>query len=210
MMCSDEHSKRRGRLSKANKAKGQEKGRFTVSALTFAEMPRNNLSEVAFMGRSNAGKSSLINALLGVKVAHTSSTPGRTQRINFFAMPSWYIVDLPGFGYAKTSKAQRQRFGQAVEEYLTTRQALVAGVLIQDVRRDPEDEEQMVVAWADSRNILLIVAASKMDRLNRREQAERHRALEVQYGRPVHLISSRTGEGLDQIKAAIRGLGLTF
>lgn len=193
---------------KGGPPKGPGRGALVTSALTIAEMPQDGKSEVAFMGRSNAGKSSLINALVGSKVAHTSSTPGRTQRINFFSMISWYIVDLPGFGYAKVSKQDRQTFGQAVETYLTERQPLVAGVLIQDVRRDPEEEEAMVVHWAASRNIMLVVAASKMDRLNRTEQQERKHALETAYGRPVFLVSNRTGEGIDQVKDALRGLGL--
>lgn len=194
--------------SKAKSGLGVSRGQLVTSALGLAEMPQTGLSEIAFMGRSNAGKSSLINALVGAKVAHTSSTPGRTQRINFFQMPSWYIVDLPGFGYAKVSKAARESFGQAVEQYLTERQTLVGGVLIQDARRDPEEEEAMVVHWAADRNVLLIVAASKMDRMNRQEQAERKEALETQYGRPVFLVSNRTGEGLNQVRDALRGLGL--
>ena len=117
------------------------RGRLVASALTPAEMPPPKSSEVAFMGRSNSGKSSLINALVGAKIANTSSTPGRTQRINFFQMPAWLMVDLPGFGYAKVSKAERARFGEAVEQYLTTRQPLIAAVLIQDARRDAEAEE---------------------------------------------------------------------
>ncbi|MCL5115625.1 MAG: ribosome biogenesis GTP-binding protein YihA/YsxC [Firmicutes bacterium] len=201
-------------MAKKQKKKGgpgsSQRGQIVASALTAAEMPAPSLSEVAFMGRSNAGKSSLINALVGSKVAHTSSTPGRTQRINFFSMPSWWIVDLPGFGYAKVSKSNREMFGQAVEDYLTNRQSLVAGVLIQDVRRDPEEEEAMVVHWAAERNIMLIVVASKMDRLNRREQDERKKALEEQYGRPIFLVSNRTGEGLDQVREALKGLGLTI
>ena len=192
------------------KEKGKGKGQLIASALTAAEMPRDGLSEVAFMGRSNAGKSSLINALVGTKIAHTSGTPGRTQRINFFAMPAWYIVDLPGFGYARASHSVRESFGQAVEDYLTTRQPLVGGVLIQDARRDAEEEEKMVVRWADSRNVFLVVAASKMDRMNRAEQHERHEKLEEQYQRPVLLVSNRTGEGLDGVKSAIRGLGLSI
>lgn len=185
-------------------------GDLVTSALTLEEMPKTGLSEIAFLGRSNAGKSSLINALLKKKVAHTSNTPGRTQRINFFAMPSWYIVDLPGFGYAKVSKDERARFGMAVEDYLTTRQPLVGAVLIQDARRDPEEAEFMVVQWARERNVLLVVAASKMDRMNRQEQKERQAALDEQYGLSVNLISSRTGEGMDAIKAAIHGLGLSI
>lgn len=187
------------------------RGMIVASALDMREMPPDQgPPEVAFMGRSNAGKSSLINRLVGAKVAHTSGTPGRTQRINFFHMPGWYIVDLPGFGYAKVSKESREIFGQAVEGYLTGRQALVAAVLIQDARRNPEEEEAMVVHWAADRNILLVVAASKMDRLNRREQAERHQVLEEAYGRPVFLVSSRTGEGMDQVKGALKGIGLNL
>lgn len=184
------------------------KNNMVASALTADEMPQTGWPEVAFMGRSNAGKSSLINQLAKSKVAHTSGTPGKTQRIHFYAMSGWYVVDLPGFGYAKVSKVERERFGEAVETYLTTRQPLIAGVLIQDVRRDPADEEQMVVEWASQRNILLIIAASKVDKLSRQERAAREAVLQEAYRRPVFLISNRTGEGIDQIRQAIRGLGL--
>lgn len=185
-----------------------QRGRLVASALTPAEMPKDGRTEVAFLGRSNAGKSSLINALVGARVAHISNTPGRTQRINFFAMPQWYLVDLPGFGYAKVAKTERARFGQAVEQYLTERQPLVAGVLIQDARRDPQEEELMVVRWAASRNIFLTVVASKIDRMNKSEQKERQIALDASYGRPVLLISNRTGEGMGLVRQAIKGLGL--
>jgi GTP-binding protein len=184
------------------------RGRLAASALSFAEMPADGWTEVAFMGRSNAGKSSLINTLLGERAAHVSNTPGRTQRINFFAMGKWYLVDLPGFGYAKVSKSERSRFGQAVERYLTERQTLAAGVLIQDARRDPQEEEHMVVDWAASRNILLVIVASKIDRMNRAEQSERHQALNAQYGRPVLFVSNRTGEGIQAVRQVIVGLGL--
>ncbi|PSR22093.1 MAG: ribosome biogenesis GTP-binding protein YsxC [Sulfobacillus acidophilus] len=187
---------------------GGSRGGLVASALSFEEMPTNGWTEVAFMGRSNAGKSSLINALLGARVAHVSNTPGRTQRMNFFAMVQWYLVDLPGFGYAKVSKSDRVRFGQAVEQYLTQRQPLVAGVLIQDARRDPQEEEHMVVDWANSRNILLVVVASKIDRMNRTEQQERQSVLDAQYGRRVLLVSNRTGEGVPAVREAIKGLGL--
>lgn len=181
---------------------------LAASALAPSEMPKDGLTEVAFMGRSNAGKSSLINRLMGTKVAHISATPGRTQRMNFFLMSGWYLVDLPGFGYAKVGRDTRERFGQAVESYLTERQQLIAGVLIQDARRDPEVEEEMVVRWAASRNVFLVVVGSKMDRLNRAEQRARKEALETIYGRPVLLVSNRTGEGIDQVKYLLRGLGL--
>lgn len=193
-----------------SKAPPKGRGQIVASALTVSEMPRDGLTEVAFMGRSNAGKSSLINALVKAKIAHTSGTPGRTQRINFFLMDRWYLVDLPGFGYARVSKREREIFGGAVEEYLTSRQTLVAGILIQDARRDPEEEEAMVVHWAADRNILLVVVASKADRLNKTEQRQRHQALSEQYGRPVLLVSNRTGEGIEGVRQAILGLGLSI
>lgn len=186
------------------------KGNMVANALDFSEMPKTNLPEIAFLGRSNAGKSSLINRLVGAKVAHTSATPGKTLRIHFYEMPKWYIVDLPGFGYAKVSKTERETFGQAIEQYLTERQPLIAGVLIQDIRRNPQEEEDMVVQWASSRNVLLIVAASKMDKLNRAEQKERLAHLNAVYPFPVYAMSSRTGEGIAAIQQAIGGLGLSL
>lgn len=185
------------------------KGTLVASCLSLGEMPTTGLTEMAFMGRSNAGKSSLINRLVGAKIAHTSSTPGRTQRINFFQMPGWYIVDLPGFGYARVSKTARERFGQATEHYLMTRQPLVGGFLIQDVRRDPEEDERMVVEWALQRNVYLVVVASKMDKLNRAEQQARQERLDRLYGREVLLVSNRTGEGMGRVKDALRQVGLS-
>ncbi len=183
---------------------------FVTSALYPKEMPTDDKIELAFMGRSNAGKSSLINRLVGTKIAHTSGTPGRTQRLNFFAMKGWYIVDLPGFGYAKVSKAQREIFGQAVETYLTTRQPLIGGILIQDVRREPEEEELMVMKWAYDRNLYLAVVASKVDKLNQSERIERRKRLEAVYGAGVYFVSNRTGEGISEVKGAILGLGLAI
>ncbi len=184
------------------------KGDLAASALAATEMPAEGLPEFAFLGRSNSGKSSLINGLVGSKVARESQTPGKTTRLHFYRMSEWYLVDLPGFGYAKRSKADRAFFGQAVETYLTTRQPLLGGLLIQDCRRDPEEEEAMVVQWADESNRFLVVVANKMDKLNRREQGERLRALENAYGRQVLMVSAKFKEGLDPVRSAIRGLGL--
>lgn len=182
---------------------------MVVSALTEREMPGDGKPELAFLGRSNSGKSSIINAVVGHRIAHTGGTPGKTLRINFFRMPGWYLVDLPGFGYAKVSKKRRAEFGQAVDDYLTTRQPLLGGVLVQDCRRDPEEEEQMIQAWAEARNVFLVVVANKADKLNRREQAERLERLTAAYRIPVFLASARTGEGIAPVKAAIAGLGLS-
>ena len=185
-------------------------GGLAASALMTSEMPQGTVPELAFMGRSNAGKSSLINALVKRKIAQSSANPGKTIRIHFYTMPTWYLVDLPGFGYAKVSKQERERFGQAVEQYLTTRQQLLGGILIQDCRRDPEPDEAMIVEWAESTNRFLVVVANKMDKLNRREQTERLSQLTAVYRRPVLMVSAKTGEGLEPLRASILGLGLQF
>ncbi|MDA8192964.1 MAG: ribosome biogenesis GTP-binding protein YihA/YsxC [Thermaerobacter sp.] len=181
---------------------------IVASALEFREMPKDGQTEFAFMGRSNAGKSSLLNRLMGAKVANISATPGKTQRINFFAMPGWYMVDLPGYGYAQVSRSAREKFGRATERYLTERQTLVGGVLVQDLRRDPEEEEDMVVRWAADRNLYVVVVGTKMDKLNRAQQAARRERLNLLYKRKVILVSNRTGEGIDEVRQAIRAVGL--
>jgi GTP-binding protein len=171
-------------------------------------MPSDKMSELAFLGRSNAGKSSLINALTGVKMAHVSSSPGKTQRIHFYRMKNWYLVDLPGYGYAKVPKSIREQFGQAVEDYLTSRQPLIGGILVQDIRRDPQEEELTVIRWAYERNLFIAIAGTKMDRLNKHEQKMRIDRLQDAYHLEIYPISSRTKEGVDKLRDAIRGLGL--
>lgn len=201
----------KGRRNMADKPRSDPPlGTLAASALETDQMPTGTWPELAFMGRSNAGKSSLINAITGKKIARASSDPGKTVRIHFYQMRSWYLVDLPGFGYAKVSKQERERFGQAVERYLTTRQQLLGGILIQDCRRDPEPDEAMVVHWADESNRYLVVVANKMDKLNRREQADRLARLEEAYGRKILMASARTGEGLEAVQDAVLGLGLAI
>jgi GTP-binding protein len=181
-----------------------------VSALGETEWPPESGPEVAVLGRSNAGKSSVLNALVGRPMAHVSSTPGRTQRINFYAMNGWYLVDLPGYGYAKVPRSVKAAFSEAVDRYLQTRQALVAAILVQDVRRDVEAEEDAIRAWAAARNVMLIVVANKSDKLSPRERSLRQEVLSAAYGQPVYLVSARNKTGLDAVRAALRGLGLAL
>jgi GTP-binding protein len=184
------------------------RGDLVCSALTSDQFPRDGRQEVALLGRSNSGKSSLLNALLGMRAAHVSSTPGRTQRINFFWVDRWYLVDLPGFGYAKVPLHVRAEFSAAVDAYLEGRQALTATVLIQDIRRDPEDDEMAVRDWARHRNVLLVVAANKADKLGTRERDRRLEELRVFYGPAVHATTALRRQGLAPIREALGGLGL--
>lgn len=185
-----------------------QRGDLARSALEPAEYPTDGVQEIAMLGRSNSGKSSLLNALLNRRSARVSGTPGHTQRIHFYWVKGWYLVDLPGFGYAQVTAAQRARFNQAVDFYLNRRQELTAAILIQDIRRDPGPEEISVRDWARDRNLLLLVVANKVDKLNRTQGEARVAELTAAYGSRVLPISARTRLGVEDLKTAIRGLGL--
>lgn len=184
------------------------KGDLVASALDPSEWPTQGWPEVALMGRSNAGKSTLLNALLGRRAAHVSATPGRTRRIHFFYVRRWLLVDLPGFGYADVPLDVRQTFSAAVDRYLRERQPLLAAILIQDIRRDPEEEELMLRRWAAARNVLFLVAANKADKLSRTAAAARVEALRAVYGPAVWAVAAARRSGLEPIREALTGLGL--
>ena len=169
--------------------------------------------EVAFAGRSNVGKSSAINRLLARKhLARTSSTPGRTQQINFFGVDEKLVfVDLPGYGYAKVSHASRAAWRPLVESYLRTRDALVGVVLLVDARRGIEEDEAQLIEFLAVIGRPVIVVATKVDKLNRRERDAAQSALRAglrdaagAVDVPLVLFSAETGEGLDTVWSIIR------
>ncbi len=178
--------------------------KFATSALAPRGYPRWPRAEVALAGRSNVGKSSMLNALAGVKqLARTSRTPGRTRALNFFAVgDALALVDLPGYGYAKMARDEAARIGALMDHYLRSRRELVALVMLVDARRGPEAEETELAALADERGIALIVAATKCDKLRRSERAAalaRFAPLGVE---PV-LCSALSKEGLDDLRRRI-------
>jgi GTP-binding protein len=151
-------------------------GRFITSALKPDEFPMIKASngqvlrEIAFAGRSNAGKSSFINALLQTKLAKTSSSPGKTQRINFFLIDeSLLLVDLPGYGYAKAPIAEVENWSSAIDEYLNSSPSLRMIFLILDIRREPSHEDLLIAKWAASKHISLFVIFTKKDKLSASE-----------------------------------------
>src|SRR5258707_1391085 len=141
---------------------------FLKSALKEVDWPRDSIPEIAFLGRSNVGKSSLMNSLLGVRgLARTSSTPGRTQLINFFLInDAFYFVDLPGYGYARAPSDVKREWGPMVEKYLATRPNLVLSIVITDSRHGPTKLDLQMIEWLQSKERPFIIIATKADKLS--------------------------------------------
>jgi GTP-binding protein len=179
-----------------------------IAAAQFPEsFPKDSRPEIVFAGRSNVGKSSLINSLVGVKgLARTSSTPGRTQSINFFLINNeFYFVDLPGYGYAKTSKENRRAWGKLIEKYLAERQQLVLSILIVDARHEPSPLDLQMKSWLQHSGIPYLVVSTKVDKLSSNERhRSRERAEKILETDRVIPYSSLTGEGAKHIWNEIR------
>jgi GTP-binding protein len=179
---------------------------FIGAATEPGRFPAPSHPEIAFAGRSNVGKSSAINRLVGRQgLARTSSTPGRTQQLNFFAInDALVLVDLPGYGYAKVSKAARDAWRPLVESYLGTRGALAGVVLITDVRRGLEEEEYQLLDYLAALGVPALVLATKIDKLNRSGRTRALAALATS-DVPVVAFSAVTGEGAAQVWQTIAG-----
>lgn len=177
--------------------------RFVKSVYHLPDLPSPLLPELAFAGRSNVGKSSLINVLLNRRgFAKTSSTPGRTQSINFMEInSSYYFVDLPGYGYAHVPLAVRKQWQPLIEGYLAQRPTLRLLVLLCDIRREPQEDEELFVAWLNQHNIPLMVVLTKIDKLKKNGQAASRRQWQNRLGLSdqIVLFSAVTGEGKDKI-----------
>lgn len=145
---------------------------FAVSAVKASQYPKDGLDEIALAGRSNVGKSSLINTLLQRKnLARTSSSPGKTQTLNFYRVDSvqtdFYLVDVPGYGYAKVSKKQREEFGEMIQDYLETRAYLKGLILLIDGRHEPTADDIAMYDYAQYLNLPILVVATKMDKIKK-------------------------------------------
>jgi GTP-binding protein len=175
---------------------------FIKSATDTEHYPRDGRIEIAFMGRSNVGKSSLINSLLGVRgLARTSSTPGRTQLINFFLINNaFYFVDLPGYGYARVPTDVKKQWGPMVEKYLATRPNLVLSILITDSRHGPTELDLQMKEWLEARGKPYIIVATKADKLSSNQlKASLNRASKVLRGDSIIPYSAVTRRGADKI-----------
>ncbi len=175
--------------------------RFETSATAIADCPRWHRREVAVAGRSNVGKSSLINALVAIKgLARTSRTPGRTQALNFFSLgEELALVDLPGYGYAKMPEALARKVSALMSDFLARRHNLTLVLLLIDSRRGPRDEEFALAEIVRSRGIELVVAATKIDKIRRSERAAMMRRFEP-LNAPVFPCSAADGEGIEELR----------
>lgn len=182
---------------------------FAGSAAGPGQFPKDGLPEVAFLGRSNVGKSSLLNALCGQKaLARVSSQPGRTQLVNFFRVEDrCYFVDLPGYGYAKAPGNVRERWKDLVTSYLVGREALALCLFLVDVRHDPQPGDETLKTYLDHYALPRLVAATKADKLGRGEVNRRTAALARSVGagaQGVVAVSAQTGAGVDELWRAIQ------
>ena len=184
---------------------------FVKSATKPSQYPPAQLPEIAFAGRSNVGKSSLINTLVNRKhLVKTSSTPGRTQLINFFNINQQIgFVDLPGYGYARVPVSVRKKWGPMIETYLSGRDTLKGVVVILDIRRIPRQEELNLLGWLSHYAIPAIVVLTKTDKLSRnkvnRQHSENARALSMKPGDLI-LFSAKTRRGKDPLWKTILSL----
>ena len=180
----------------------------TVCGIT-SKLPENGQIEVAFAGKSNVGKSSMINALLNRKsLARTSAQPGKTQTINFYNVnDEVYLVDLPGYGYAKASEEVKAKWGKMIENYLHTSKQLKAVFLLIDIRHDPSANDRMMYEWMVYQGFAPIIIATKLDKIKRSQIQKNVKAiregLKVKPGTVIIPFSSETKQGRDEIWALI-------
>jgi GTP-binding protein len=186
---------------------------FVGSAASPEQFPRDGLPEVAFLGRSNVGKSSLLNALAGKQgLARVSSTPGATRLLNFFRVGhELYFADLPGYGFARVPEAMRLGWERLVSSYLVGRAPLRLCVFLLDARHEPMEGDRTLGAFLDHHGLPYLLAATKADKLGRGEAKRREQELRRGFGQravDVVLASAETGEGVPALWRSIRSAAL--
>lgn len=183
----------------------------TVCGIT-SVLPENEKMEIAFAGKSNVGKSSLINALMNRKsLARTSSSPGKTQTINFYNInEELYLVDLPGYGYAKVALAVKEKWGKLIERYLHDSKKLKAVFLLIDIRHDPSENDKTMYEWVVHNGYEPIIIATKLDKIKRSQVAKQVKlvkdGLQVLPGTQIIPFSAETKQGRDEIWSLIDSL----
>jgi len=167
-------------------------------------MPPEEAPEIALAGRSNVGKSSLINTLVGSRIARISATPGQTRTLNFYAAGGLVLVDLPGYGYAAVPQAQRRLWQPAVEGYLKKRRSLAGVVCVVDGRRGLQAEERDLLGWLSHHKLPFCLVLTKADKLKQGERMKAARTVAGEIGAEPIMFSARTGEGREVLWKVIR------
>ncbi len=185
--------------------------RFEMTAALTAQLPPPELPEVVFSGRSNVGKSSLINKLLERRsLARTSATPGKTASINFYRLSTLRLVDLPGYGYAKVSNAERQRWNGLIQGYFDADRDMRLVLQLVDMRHPPSAEDRQMIDWFVEAGIPFVIVLTKADKLNKTERAARETALAAEFADLEGVLtvpfSAVTGEGADQLREIIENV----
>ena len=165
------------------------------------------MPEVSFSGRSNVGKSSLLNKLVGRKaLAKVSSTPGRTANINFFEVDGIYLVDLPGYGFAKVSKAEQRRWANLISDYFAQERSFNLVVALVDIRHDAQKLDVQMLEFLRDSELPFVVALTKADKISRNKQEQQRSRLAKQFGLnrdQMIVTSAQTGQGIDELKRRI-------
>ncbi|HKP36679.1 MAG TPA: ribosome biogenesis GTP-binding protein YihA/YsxC [Pyrinomonadaceae bacterium] len=180
---------------------------FVKSAFEEADWPRDQKPEIAFLGRSNVGKSSLMNSLLGVRgLARTSSTPGRTQAVNFFLINEKFrFVDLPGYGYARAPKDVKAKWNAAATDYLASRSQLVLSIHLVDARHEPTKQDLQLHEWLQHHDRRHLVVATKSDKLSNNELRKNTSSAKRLLESEILPFSAVTGRGREELWRAIEG-----
>ena len=184
---------------------------FESSAARLGQLPQPELPEVAFSGRSNVGKSSLINRLLNRKgLARTSATPGKTATVNFYRLDRARLVDLPGYGYAKVSREEKRRWGSLIEGYLQADRDLRLVLQLIDMRHPPTADDRLMIDFLTEAEIPFVLVLTKSDKLNQSQRRERLAALEEELadytGLTMVPFSAEKGENADELREILRSV----
>ncbi|MBX0310382.1 MAG: ribosome biogenesis GTP-binding protein YihA/YsxC [Sulfurihydrogenibium sp.] len=178
--------------------------KFVKSAVKPEDFPPPNKPEIAIVGRSNVGKSSLINAIFKRSIAKVSATPGKTKLINFFLLnDDIYFVDLPGYGFATVSHKEKQNWKRMIEDYLLNRENLNLIIMLVDTRYPPTNLDVLMKEWLESFEKPYIVVGTKIDKLNQSEKAKAEKViretLDLSKDVPVYLVSAKEGTNIDKL-----------
>ena len=187
------------------------KAEFAAAYGTFSQIPAPERIEIAFAGHSNVGKSTLINKLMNRRsLARVSSVPGKTATINFFSLENLYLVDLPGYGYAKVAKSEKERWAGLIEGYLGSDRDLRLVFMLVDMRHKPTADDVKMINYLIDTEMPFVIVLTKADKLNKTERAKRMEAFvtEIPCFEDIHTIpfSSQTGEGVEELRSIIEDI----